>query len=351
LPTSNTDRPDCFVPPASSLVHTLSVFIKDHGTSAGEVAYLTGAGAYNGALAAAASALDTFAQVASDVGTTAGGINGLAHSAQPQYQSTNFEITDKLYGGHNQTVDGENLQDLLQGNPSQGGAVLLAVLPILPDPPAKDEPTQTQSAIVPTVPIGPAPGVSPGGGGATPVSVSEPADTADTSATITTATSTATSTATTIPPAVPIDSAYVAAHWPLTGFYCDGDTDVLLPGLATTYHPSSTFCNYLGGFSDPFWILRVYVLKGVIGSSTVVAEVGSNGPGKIYTDHNYDFFAASAGDTYTVVLTEYSTNIGAQYNVNRLPDFRSYITTGVDTNGNAHAPDFALVTIPFTYAP
>ncbi|MES2203418.1 MAG: hypothetical protein V4474_03805 [Patescibacteria group bacterium] len=326
-PSLASDTGDCFTPPLQGLgyITQQSFFALADPAAAGiKTAAIVG---YAGAVAAAGAALDAGNKVLADISVTLNGISGLAHSTEPGYQQTNYDIVNRLYAGPNQKVDGETVQHLLQGS-----AVVLALAPDAPQP----QPPQPAPPTQPTVPVGPAPGFSPGGG----ASYAPPA--ADVVAPVD------------VPAPVinpPIDDTYITTHWPVTGFYCNGDTTILTDSATTSYHPSSNFCNYLGGFSDPFWILRAYLLKGPLGNSTVVAEVGSNGSGKIYTDHGYDFSEAAPGDIYTVVLTEYNTNIGAQYNANLLPDFRSYITTGLDTNGVAQKPDLILYTIPFTYAP
>ena len=90
----------------------------------------------------------------------------------------------------------------------------------------------------------------------------------------------------------------------------------------------------------------------MVGSSTIVATATTNNAAlKILTNSGYDFSTALSGAAYTVVLTEYNTNIGGQYNADLLPDLSSYLTTGLDTHGLAQAPNLLLQVIHFTYSP
>jgi hypothetical protein len=94
----------------------------------------------------------------------AGGIQNFTDNSD-----TNFDIVNRLYGGPQQSVDGEDLQDLL------GAAAIVALETEEPasDVPEEETPTPlplppplAEPAVPePVVPIGPAPGLSPGGGG------------------------------------------------------------------------------------------------------------------------------------------------------------------------------------------
>ncbi len=372
--TSGTDMPTCFTPPSDSVAHKVALSTSDVGTTLGTVAYLWGASTYNGTLAAAASAFDAASQVASDIKTTLGGINGLAHSAEPQYQSTNYNIVDKLYGGTRQTTDGETLQDLLSND--QGGAVILAMTedpnPAVPDsgPAVAPSPTIPLSSLIP---INVSPGFGGGGGGGTADSAGDVAgadnppvvtettpaeeptvvdDTASTTdvmdSTAGDATTTsATSTGDTTPPTAP--SPEDSASWPPAGFFCTGDTSVLTPSESPVlYRPASTPCTYIAGFKDDGWVMRGILLKGVVGSSTVVEDIGTNNPDpKSLTGYNHDFSSLVSGDNYVVALFEYNNNVGGFYNAYYYGDMIHYLQYGTQNDGTPSAPPLTHYFVPF----
>ncbi len=374
--TSGADMPTCFTPPSDSVLHKVAISTSDVGTTLGTVAYLWGASTYNGTLAAAASAFDAASQIASDIKTTLGGINGLAHSAEPQYQSTDYNIIDKLYGGINQTVDGQTLQDLL--GTSQGGAVILATTedptPVAPN----SGPVVAPSSTIPVsslIPINVSPGFGGGGGGGSgttdsagdvanvdsaPVTVEttpaeEPTVVDDTASTTDAAdisvdnatTISATSTGdTTLPPAPSPDD---PASWPPAGFFCSGDTSILTPSdTPVSYRPAAAPCTYIAGFKDDGWVMRGMLLKGVVGSSTVVEDIGTNNSDiKSLTGYNHDFSNLVSGDNYVVALFEYNNNVGGNYNAYYYGDMLHYLMYGTRNDGTPSAPPLTHYLIPF----
>jgi len=366
-PTSNTDLPSCFTPPNDTAVHKAAVSLGNFGATTGTFAYLWGAGALNGSIAAVGSALDAAHQVVADVGTAVGGINGLAHSAEPEYESTNFNVVNHMFGTQNQQVDGENLYDLLHdNNPSQGGAVILATADDTEElvPEVAQAPTESDA---PTVPIGPAPGFSPGGGGsaaptqpvvedASPQSTvadqgEEDHEATSTPSVVDTSTDAASSTddgsnASTTPqvptPSLPSSDELAT----MTGFYCSGDTSVLQSGASYTYRAPSSSCHYLVGYVGRDWTAEAVLLSGTVGSSTIVERVNNGG-------HNYtnlDSYGGSlidavSGKTFTIVFYQYYNNVGGMFNAYYVGDMMRYLETGLRNDGVTDTAPYEYQTV------
>jgi len=521
-PTTSSDQIDCFVPPSNSLVHKVLVGTNGVGMSLGTLAYLTGASAYQGTLAAVDTALGAADQVVTDIKTTIGGVYGLAHAANGQYDSTNYSIVNRLYNGKEQTVDGESLKDLLGA--SQGGAVILAT----EDVPARPTDMQQPASTSPLIPTNTTPGFGGGGGGFSPA---QPvADTQTPAASVASSTQNSLGdTPTPTPPAteplvinevawgggynaptqqwvemynngsdpvslddivlasadgslyIPLSGsiaghgyylllssdsaiynikitgwnygisaslalgatpvqlllmrtgdnatttldstpaagacggswcagvasassdfaasggqpplpvtmervspdvegrdagnwasadgyAYVAndanqqriigtpysansLHWPMAGFVCNGDSSVLAIGGTYTYRPASNDCHYLSGYSNYNWSPEALLLKGTVGSSTIVTKLSNaSGPYKdLQTDanHRYDFADANSGDTFTVILFEFNNNVGGSYGAYYLGDMETYMQTGVRNDGVTTTAPYAYQSLTF----
>ena len=168
LPAGDSNLAGCFVAPPASALHKTQLTLNNIGTLLGTAGYITEAAVLNGTIAAVDSGVEALGQVATDVEATIGGLNGLAHASDPKYQGTNYNIVNKLYAGHEQTVDGESLQDLIGGN--QGGAVILALgAPLEPQATATTTASTTPVTNAPMtdflIPINTTPGFGGGGGG------------------------------------------------------------------------------------------------------------------------------------------------------------------------------------------
>jgi|GEM_PF-2700202 len=141
------------------------------------------------------------------------------------------------------------------------------------------------------------------------------------------------------------------SHWPMVGFICTGDSSALTPGSTHARRPAGNNCHYLYGYSSYNWSVEALLLKGTIGSSTIVTKLSaSNGPYKdLQTDasHTYDFASAQSGDTYTVVFFEFSNNVGSQFNAYYISDMESYVQSGFQRDGTTALAPYSYQTITF----
>ncbi len=143
-PASDTELPECFVPPSGSLAHKTSVFVSDYTLSTAQAAYVAAVGAAKGLGAAVATAVGVGTKVAADAGITLGGVAGILRASEPEYRDANHKLFQAVYGGSDQ---GEDLDDLL--GRLQGGAVVTAqVFNTEPPAPETEAPATTTKKTV-----------------------------------------------------------------------------------------------------------------------------------------------------------------------------------------------------------
>ncbi|HEV7449765.1 MAG TPA: hypothetical protein VGP13_04495, partial [Candidatus Paceibacterota bacterium] len=131
-------------------------------------------------------------------------------------------------------------------------------------------------------------------------------------------------------------------HWPMKGFFCGDDHEILGTDHSGAYEPSGEHCTAMWGDSEDKLSIGGSIFNGDVGSSTEVAGFTfsnrPSGSSKIGTTN----FDASPGE-YFVALWRYDNNVGGGFSASRIPSTYSYITTGSPSS----AP-LDLVIVPFT---
>ncbi|MDB5225330.1 MAG: hypothetical protein JWL87_282 [Candidatus Adlerbacteria bacterium] len=149
-------------------------------------------------------------------------------------------------------------------------------------------------------------------------------------------------------PIVGTPGAENSKHWPVRGFFCGEDGEMLLPGEpAVAYEPGDSGCTALMGAPRGISV-GGSIFVGEVGSSTELR--GINFPGR-FSGGNRKWGTVNFSDPepgeYFVGMWEYSTDIGSNFSANRIGDMYSYLKTGVQNDGTSGAPNLNYVVIPF----
>ena len=170
LEADDSDQATCFDPPQPNLAYQTSAALLGAGDTvslgvlqAGNVGIAAGAIALQTAGTALAAVADVAHKVASDIGVTVGGINGLSHANEPQYDETptlrsSASCTVRASPKRSTT----NIWATIRAMAARWRWRPRTVRRLLPCK-IRRPPPQRASA----VPVGPAPGISPGGSGQT----------------------------------------------------------------------------------------------------------------------------------------------------------------------------------------
>ena len=139
-------------------------------------------------------------------------------------------------------------------------------------------------------------------------------------------------------------------HWPLAGFFCGDEDDMLVPSNnAERLEPEDSDCTALYGAARLDKSVGGAIFIGEVGSSSVASSFSFTGrfSGGTIKVSQAGFDSSQPGE-YFVALWEYDNNVGGGFNTPFVSQLQLYLTTGAQSSGATEPPPLTFVTIPFT---